>query len=84
MTSNKYTIVSPLPGVFYRKPGPDKPEFVSLGQEVKNGEVIGLIEIMKTFYEITTEQDGIVERIAHNEEIIDAGQDLAVLTVRNG
>lgn len=81
--SNKYTIVSPLPGVFYRKPGPDQPEFVTLGQTVKNGEVIGLIEIMKTFYEIKAEQNGIVESIAQDEETIDAGQDLAVLTVMN-
>lgn len=81
--SNKYTIVSPLPGVFYRKPGPNQPEFVTVGQEVKQGEVIGLVEIMKTYYEIFAEQDGIVESIVNNEESIDAGQDLAVLTVIN-
>jgi acetyl-CoA carboxylase biotin carboxyl carrier protein len=81
--ANQITIVSPIPGVFYNKPAPDQPEFVNIGQEVKAGDVIGLIEVMKNFYEIKAEQDGVVERIVvDNEDIVDAGQEIAVLSVK--
>ena len=77
--SSKHTIASPIPGVFYRKPSPEQPEFVLIGQEVQSGEIIGLIEIMKTYYEVTADIDGIVENIVENEALVDAGQELAVL-----
>lgn len=78
--ASHFSIVSPVPGVFYRKPGPDQPDFVTPGQEVKAGDIIGLIEVMKNFYEIKAEQDGVVERIAvESEEVVDAGQEIAVL-----
>ncbi|MBI0578808.1 biotin carboxyl carrier domain-containing protein [Neobacillus cucumis] len=77
------TIVSPIPGVFYRKPAPDQPEYVSLGQEVKAGDTIGLIEVMKTFYELKAEQDGVIKQIlVESEDIVDAGQDIAVLIIK--
>lgn len=76
-------IVSPIPGVFYRKSAPDQPEFVTIGQKVKAGDTIGLIEVMKTFYEIKAEQDGVIESfLVENEDIVDAGQELAVLSVK--
>jgi acetyl-CoA carboxylase biotin carboxyl carrier protein len=80
---NQITIISPIPGVFYSKPGPDQPDFVVPGQEVKAGDVIGLVEIMKTFYEIKTEKDGVVERIVvESEDVVDPGQEIAILTVK--
>ena len=41
-------ITSPLPGVFYRRPAPEKPLYVEEGQEIKKGDTIGLIEVMKS------------------------------------
>jgi acetyl-CoA carboxylase biotin carboxyl carrier protein len=74
------SIISPVPGVFYRKPSPDQPEFVVEGQAVKAGDTIGLIEIMKNFYEIKAEQDGILQSFTvENEDIVDAGQEVAII-----
>lgn len=79
MAENK-AIVSPIPGVFYRKPSPDKDVFVNEGDSVKAGDVIGLVEVMKNFYEIKAEEDGVIESFtAENEEIVEAGQEIARL-----
>ncbi len=78
--SEKKSIVSPLPGVFYRKPGPDEEPYVKEGDKVNAGDTIGLIEVMKNFYEVKAEEDGIVVKFsADNEQVVDAGQELAVL-----
>ncbi|WP_035100705.1 acetyl-CoA carboxylase [Aneurinibacillus terranovensis] len=77
------SIISPVPGVFYRKPSPDQPEFVVEGQEVKAGDTIGLIEVMKNFYEVKAEHDGIVERFSvDSEDIVDAGQEIAIVVLK--
>lgn len=74
------TIVSPIPGVFYRKPSPDKEVYVNEGDSVKAGDIIGLVEVMKNYYEIKAEADGVVERfLADNEQLLDAGQEIAIL-----
>jgi acetyl-CoA carboxylase biotin carboxyl carrier protein len=74
------SIIAPLPGVFYRRPAPDQPEFVQEGEQVNPGDVVGLIEIMKTFYELKAEEAGIVEKFTvDNEAIVDAGQEIASL-----
>lgn len=79
MAENK-AIVSPIPGVFYRKPSPDKDVYVNEGDSVKAGDVIGLVEVMKNFYEIKAEEDGVIESFtAENEEIVEAGQEIARL-----
>ena len=73
-------ILSPLPGTFYRKPAPDKPPFKSEGDSVAVGEVIGLIEVMKTFVEVHADAAGkIAKFVADNEEPIMAGQPLVEL-----
>ena len=70
-------ILSPLPGTFYRKPAPDKPPFKSEGDSVAVGEVIGLVEVMKTFVEVHADAAGKIARfVAGNEEPIMAGQPL--------
>ena len=48
-------ILSPLPGTFYRRPSPDQPNFKSVGDAVAVGDVIGLIEVMKSFHEVLME-----------------------------
>lgn len=74
------SIVSPIPGVFYRKPAPDKDVYVNEGDTVKAGDVIGLVEVMKNYYEIKAEADGVIDRfLAENEQLLDAGQQIAIL-----
>jgi hypothetical protein len=48
-------ILSPLPGTFYRRPAPDKPPYKDEGDTVAVGDVIGLIEVMKSFHEVKAE-----------------------------
>jgi biotin carboxyl carrier protein len=75
------TIRSPYPGTFYRRPNPTAEPFVSEGDRVKPGDVVGLVEIMKNFYEVASEEEGVVERIlVENEGLVEAGQDLIVLS----
>lgn len=78
--SEAKSIFSPVPGVFYRKPSPDQDVYVKEGQVVKAGDTIGLIEVMKNFYEIKAEVDGVLERFTvENEDVVDAGQEIAVV-----
>lgn len=71
-------ILSPLPGTFYRKPAPDKPSFKADGDNLAIGEVIGLVEVMKSFHEVKAELGGkIVRFLIDNEEPVTAGQPIA-------
>ena len=71
-------LLSPLPGTFYRKPAPDKPDYKNEGDTVAVGDVIGLIEVMKSFNEVKADIAGkITKFIAENEEPVMAGQILA-------
>lgn len=54
----KYEIKSPLPGTFYRKSSPDAPPFKADGDSVATNDVIGLIEVMKTFHEVSAGVEG--------------------------
>lgn len=73
-------ILCPLPGTFYRKPSPDDPVFKDVGDSVAEGDVIGLIEAMKTFNEVKADKAGTVkEFLADNEEPVMAGQPLVEL-----
>lgn len=61
---SKYvTIKSPMIGTFYRSPAPDKPPFVNVGDEIKPGQVICIIEAMKLFNEIESEISGKIVKI---------------------
>jgi acetyl-CoA carboxylase biotin carboxyl carrier protein len=62
-SSNTVTIKSPMIGTFYRKPGPDKPNFVEAGDEVAPGKVVCVIEAMKLFNEIESEVKGKIVKI---------------------
>jgi biotin carboxyl carrier protein len=73
-------ILSPLPGTFYRRPSPDQPMFRNVGDAVAVGDVIGLIEVMKSFHEVLADQAGTLTAfIADDEEPVMAGQPLAEL-----
>ena len=61
---SKYiTVKSPIIGTFYRKPSPDKPNFVEVGQSISEGDVLCIIEAMKLFNEIESEVSGKVVKI---------------------
>jgi acetyl-CoA carboxylase biotin carboxyl carrier protein len=69
------TISSPLPGTFYRSPNVGEPPFVSEGDRVSVGDTVGLVEVMKTFYEITADAEGTVERfLVDSGDPVDIGQ----------
>ena len=71
------SIKAPLVGTFYAAPSPDQPPFVQVGDTVKKGQVIGIVEAMKLMNEIESEYDGIVEEIlVKNEETVEYGQPL--------
>ena len=73
-------ILSPLPGTFYRKPAPDKPPFKSNGDVVAEGDVIGLVEVMKSFHEVTAQVSGTLKSfLVEDEDAVTAGQPLATL-----
>jgi acetyl-CoA carboxylase biotin carboxyl carrier protein len=75
------TIKTPLPGTFYRRPSPEADPYVSEGQDVSAGEVIGIVEIMKTFHEVRSEDSGVLIRfLVENEETVEADQDVAALS----
>jgi biotin carboxyl carrier protein len=75
-------IVSPLPGTFFRRPAPDKPVYKEAGDQVAVGEVIGLVEVMKTFYEVKSDTAGrIATFLVENEAPVQAGDVLVVLDV---
>ncbi|WP_159022175.1 acetyl-CoA carboxylase biotin carboxyl carrier protein [Formosa sp. L2A11] len=61
---SKYiTIKSPIIGTLYRKPSPDKPLFVEVGQTIHEGDVLCIIEAMKLFNEIESEVSGKIVKI---------------------
>jgi acetyl-CoA carboxylase biotin carboxyl carrier protein len=60
---NLITIKSPMIGTFYRQAGPDKPIFVSVGDEVEVGQVVCIIEAMKLFNEIESEVAGKIVKV---------------------
>jgi acetyl-CoA carboxylase biotin carboxyl carrier protein len=60
---NGITIKSPMIGTFYRSPSPDKPSFVNVGDEIKAGQVLCIIEAMKLFNEIESEISGRVIKV---------------------
>lgn len=61
--SKLITIKSPMIGTFYRSPGPDKDSFVNVGDEVKAGKVVCIIEAMKLFNEIESEISGKIVKV---------------------
>lgn len=62
--SSKYiTIKSPIIGTFYRKPSPDKPVFKGVGDKIKEGDVLCIIEAMKLFNEIESEVSGTIVKV---------------------
>lgn len=70
-------VESPLVGVAYLSPAPDKPAFVQIGDRVKKGQTLLIIEAMKVMNEIPAPKDGVVTDIlVANEDVVEFGQGL--------
>ena len=70
-------VESPLVGVAYLAAGPDKSNFVSVGDTVKKGQTLVIIEAMKVMNEIPAPKDGVVtEILVENEEMVEFGKGL--------
>jgi acetyl-CoA carboxylase biotin carboxyl carrier protein len=73
-------VLTPIPGVFYRRPDPDSEPFVTEGDAVEAGGTIGLVEIMKNFQPVESEGAGtLVEFLVENEDAVVAGQPVAIV-----
>jgi len=74
-------IKSPMVGTFYSKPSPEEPPFVIAGQEVKKGDTLCLIEVMKLFTAVECTADGTVEMIfAEDGALVEFDQPLFSIT----
>lgn len=74
-------IKAPIVGTFYRKPSPDKEPFVKIGDNIKKGDVICIIEAMKMMNEIKSEYSGTVLAVnVENAEPVEYGQSLFELS----
>ena len=70
-------VKSPLVGTLYNAPSPESPAYVKVGDTVKKGQILGIIEAMKLMNEIESDYDGVVtEILIKNEETVEFGQPL--------
>ena len=75
--ANGNVVKSPLVGTFYSASSPDSAPFVKVGDTVKKGQVLGIVEAMKLMNEIESEFDGVVKEILiENEQVVEYGQPL--------
>lgn len=73
-------VKSPLVGTFYEAPSPESKPFVQVGDIVKKGQVLGIVEAMKLMNEIESEFDGTVKEIlVKNEQMVEFGQPMFVI-----
>ena len=78
--SDENVVRTPIPGVFYRRPSPGSPPFVSEGDVVEDGGVVGLVEVMKQFHDLVAEEAGTVGSFqVENEGMVDAGQPIVTI-----
>ena len=75
--SSDQVVTCPLVGTFYSAPSPDAEDFVKVGDTVKKGQVLGIVEAMKLMNEIESDYDGVVEAILVKDgETVEYGQPL--------
>ena len=69
------TVTAPMVGTFYRSPAPDEPPFVDMGDRIRPGQTVCIIEAMKLMNELESEVTGeIVEILAKNGDPVEYGQ----------
>jgi acetyl-CoA carboxylase biotin carboxyl carrier protein len=75
-----HVVTSPMVGTFYRAPSPGAAEFVKIGDTVKEGQTLCIIEAMKLMNEIESDKDGVVKEVlAENGQAVEYGQPLFVI-----
>ena len=75
-----HVVKAPMVGTFYRSPSPDAKPFVEVGQSVKEGDTIGIIEAMKLMNEIEADASGVVKAVlVENGQPVEYGQPLFIL-----
>ena len=73
-------IESPLRGVFYRSPAPDARPYVEVGDRVRPGQVVGLVEAMKVFNEVVAQVDAVIVAItAQDGSLVEEGETLMLV-----
>ncbi|MDB5863783.1 MAG: Biotin carboxyl carrier protein of acetyl-CoA carboxylase, partial [Betaproteobacteria bacterium] len=76
-----HAIKSPMVGTFYRQSAPGAKAFVEVGQAVKTGETVCIIEAMKLLNEIEADHDGVIKEIlVENGQPVEYGQPLFILS----
>ena len=80
-TDNNITLKAPLVGTYYNSPKPGEPPFISEGEEIKKGQVIGIIEAMKIFNEIESEYSGkIIKILIDDATPVEFDQELIIIS----
>ena len=78
----QHSVITPLPGTFYRKATPDSPNYVEAGAEVSADTVIGLIEVMNQFSDLTAGASGRLNAfLVEDGDPVEPGQVVASLDV---
>lgn len=78
--AGKKTVTSPMVGTFYRAPSPEAKPFVQVGDTVKKGDTLCIIEAMKLLNEIEAEEEGVIKEVlVENGQPVEYGQPLFVL-----
>ena len=73
-------MVAPMVGTFYRAPAPDAPSYIEIGDIVKKGQTLCIIEAMKLMNEIESEHAGrVVEVLVKNEQPVGYGEELFLI-----
>ncbi len=79
-TQRLITVTSPIVGTFYRSPSPDAQPFVDMGQKIRKGQVLCIIEAMKLMNEIESEVDGVVVKaLVENGQPVEYGEPLFLI-----
>ena len=76
-------IRAPMMGTFFRAPSPDDPPYVEIGKSLKKGDALCLIEVMKLFTTLKSEQDGVVKEIPpENGTLVNQGDILFIIGLK--
>lgn len=81
LSSKDHAITAPMVGTFYRAPTPNDKPFVEVGQRVKPGDILCIVEAMKMLNQIESERTGIIKRILiENGQPVEFGQTLFIIS----
>lgn len=79
-SDDKHIVKSPIVGTFYSSSSEDSAPYIEVGDRVKKGQVIAIVEAMKIMNEIESTVDGVVEEIlVENQEVVEFGQSLVLI-----